>query len=227
MVWSALAQAPDPECFNPLRDDDIALFLQPNTLRKNPDTLIRNEDLREDKATIRQIHAKILEAYTKYHYDPRLIYARMLGESNANPFQKQDGGGGGSGLFQITGRPYQRKKCGAARPPRLCQVEYYVDVYMEDFVKKAESGCRKGVKWERYSTIDQLSYVSLGACPREKVEYKICTENQSYTWSGACRLMSQVINWKNINNKGPRIPLCNDYLEPRPATDQDLPVGVK
>jgi len=203
------------QCFHPERDRSVQKMLVPNQLQLQDGKYTPAPLLKEDGLVIKKIHAKIREVIEKYQFDPRLVYARMFGESFADP--SQVGPGGFYGLFQIGDNAPLKDKCRDAKSQRLCQVEYYVDVYMKKWADHASTGCLKGKRWDQYPLIDKYSYLNSGTrCGGDfwKTEQRQALSHTTYSWTGAGNLISQVFNWTDPRSKtlNPRIPLCHDYL---------------
>lgn len=201
------------ECFHPERNKSIQSFLVPNKIRKNENVWVFEKRLNEDEEVIKKIHNKIREGSIRFNYDPRLIYARLMGEAQGNPFQDELNGNGAYGMFQFTqDGPTVKRVCDKAKNPRLCQVEYYIDKYMFRFSTDRGPGCKKP-SWNQYSAFDKMSYLDQGQCLGVKVEKGKCF-TPHYQWTGACKLIMEVINWEDVHSDKPRIPLCDDYLAP-------------
>ena len=214
-IIGCFAKAED--CFHPERDENLRSFLMPNTIRTSDKTTKIDKRLNENDEIIKKIHAKIREGALKYHYDPRLIYGHMLGESQADPFKPQADGGGGYGLFQFMDHSFRRKCDQPQNHPRLCQVEYYVDVYMRNYVQKSlnAKNCPRGKEWMEFSTLDKSSYLDLGQCGLGGSLREKCLTSGGYQWTKGCKLIMQVIDWKAPQkNREPNPPLCDDYLSP-------------
>lgn len=214
-IVTSIAQA--QECFHPERDENIRSFFTPNRLRTSDKDFKIDKRLNEDEEIIKKIHAKIREGALMYHYDPRLIYGHMLGESQADPFKPQGDGGAGYGLFQFSNHSFRRQCDQSKNHPRLCQVNYYVDVYMRNWAQKSlnAKGCPKGKQWMEFSTIDKASYLDLGQCGLDGSLREKCLTGGAYQWTKGCKLIMQVIDWKAPRKeKQPDPPLCDDYLSP-------------
>lgn len=211
-----VSQAED--CFHPERDKSVKKMLVANQLQLQDGRYTPAPQLQEDELVIKKIHAKIREVIEKYQYDPRLVYARMFGESFADP--SQNGAGGVYGLFQIQDNAPLKKKCNGVKYQRLCQVEYYVDVYMKNWADNAATGCLKGKRWDQYPLIDKYSYLNSGKkCGGNywRTERDQVFRQPTYGWTGASDLIKQVFNVTDMRMKAPRIDLCHDYLHPQRA----------
>ena len=231
-VFSVLSYADQPSCFDPEKNKTIQTFLAPNQIQvllltpKNDENTIGKADerLNEDAATIKKIHNKIFAAYKRYDIDPRLIYGFMIGESQANPFASVTEGVGAdkreiAGLFSFRRHILNevRSTCDKSKQPRLCQLEYYIDQFLPDQIGILDEVCPKKV-WKDLSQGEKFIFLTNDSCRFADIAKRKCLSDRKYQNSGACALIQEVFDWNNVEGKKtPRIPLCDDYVNPPPS----------
>jgi len=76
------------KCFDPEKDSDIKKYMHPNLIGTAPGVACAT--LHETEASMKKLHQYILTESKKYGMDPRLVYIRILGESQGNPFAQFD-----------------------------------------------------------------------------------------------------------------------------------------
>ena len=175
-------------CWDPEKEPAIAeIFLPKENYKKA-----------EDQKTIQLIHDTIWAH--REDIDPRLVYHRMVGESHGDPFvlspDKKY-----YGLFQFGGKPYgsnlthkqiieglYRKNPGVS--PRLIQVKYYLEQYLQSFIEAADNGtgCNRDKKYHQYTNLEKSTYLNYGACNRAAMNREIakCSKPSDAPYAKAC-----------------------------------------
>lgn len=205
------------DCFDPRKDPIISKYLVPDA------------KYQETQESIAQIHQLIWER--RDQIDPRLIYHRIMGESEANPFAVNSSSGA-YGLFQLLGKPAnssysyraileELERQSPHTSPRLIQVKYYLEQYLEPYSKAADKGwgCDHQKTFPEYSNLQKVAYLGWGSCTQATLqrEISLCVNVASYR-SLACPFSEKV-----ILNQNP-LPLCN--IRPSDFTDGITPKGV-
>lgn len=190
-------------CFSATQNTYIASTLSPKA------------EYNETSQTIEAIHKLIWRH--RHQIDPRLVYYRLFGESQADPFQINPNSGA-YGLFQFLGKPYGSSRthrqiieslmvANPDKSPRLVQVEYYMNVYLQNFITAADQGygCNKNKKFSAYTDMEKVTYLGWGACgtSAQTKELALCQENQSYRL-GPCSFASEIVQGNSS------LPLCDN-----------------
>ncbi len=184
---------------------------------KNPIVAALSSRLPESRETMYEIH-KLIWAY-KDQIDPRLVYHRMLGETEGNnPDKDADNGDGGYGLFQFTGRPYgsnytykQILQAEYAKNPgvskSLIQVKYYLGNYVQAFKKAADGGygCNSRKSWRMYTPLEKTAYLGWGKCDVGTLDFelRLCSRLDTYR-NRACPVSNALLTARNPQ------PLCDN-----------------
>jgi len=168
----------------------------------------------ESNATIEAIELLIWNH--RFEIDPRLVYYRMIGESNLNPFAVNKSSGA-YGLFQFLGKPRGSKKTYreileaeyAANPhasPRLIQVRYYLEHYLATAIEAADEGygCVPSKNFAEYSDIEKSAYLGWGSCGKLALqkELNLCKNVSSYR-DGSCAFAGSLVRGE------PSKPVCD------------------
>lgn len=239
LIFLNLAQA--QSCFNPEKNKIIAAYLMPNQIGvtrltpKGDDRTIpqENKALNEDNEVIKKIHREIRAASLRHGIDPRLIYGLMIAQSGANPFSSVNEGKEGEdrevyGLFGFRKSEAKevKEKCEKAKSPRLCQVEYYANVILKTQQDGIGDTCPKS-KWDDLSQTEKFAVLDQDSCKAIPLAKRDCLSSRQFQNSGACELISQVIDWSKEWDRRPLIPLCSEYInmpaESSPAVPQLSP----
>lgn len=226
LFLSSAVMANDEKCFNPEEDVTVKKFLKPNKSQiLSLDTKTKDqpdeENFGEDEKTIKAIHEKIREAYAQINIDPRIIYGIMIAQSQGNPFsERKEGNIKYYGLFGFKGADIDqvKQKCGKAKQPRICQVEFYVDTFIKGRKAIVSQAC-KGQEWEKLSEGEKLSYLDTDGCSTGilKSDWLGNSERTYYVNSGAKDFVGQLINWADLDTLSSKaVPLCEDYYSEKP-----------
>lgn len=186
------------DCFDPSKVPQINEVLAPRA------------DYHETPQTIAQIH-DLIWAHRE-ELDPRLVYFRIIGESGGDA--KAPGIGHAYGLFQFTDKAKRDVKRLLEKPenrhvsPRLIEVRYYLETYLQDYIEAADkgAGCRPGVKWAQMSNEEKLATLGLGKCGQHELskDRGFCAKGSSSLYAtDACPALAEYI----FRRRGP--PLCD------------------
>jgi hypothetical protein len=177
-------------------------------------------EFHENAATINLIHDHIWAH--RNEIDPRLVYHRIVGETGGDPKKVLSRGlGGAYGIFQFSQErqfgmkdtPEQAlKKLYKANPnvsPRLIQVRYYLETYVQNSIRAADSprgACGVFKKFKQYSNLEKAAYLGFG-CEKTRLahEASLCTKVATYR-EGSCKFSKTFIR----NNTGPA--LCDRQI---------------
>jgi len=211
------------KCFDPQKDPDIQKYYYHNSIQS------KTCDLHETKYGMKRMHQTIYEKSKLYGMDPRIVYIRMLGESQGNPFAQYGENGNhcpkineitvsstkAFGLFQFLGSGYKMQKSFAQELLEKMKAnenlpantrkgvrEVQVDYYFDHYVEKYSNSAKYTKckkEFKSFSNIEKLAYLGRGDCTSTKKSLETIMDNKSYIATGAKRIFQEM-------EKG--IPLC-------------------